>query len=471
MGGYVELPVWLVALALALAALGALDRVLAPSMRWFLRKRMERAVARLNQRLQRPIEPFKLMARQDRINRLIYDPVVTEAVAQHAHETGVPEPVAAQEAKRYAREIVPGFSTLVYFGIATRLARWLSRALYRVRIGRLDTQAIAAIDPAATVVFVMNHRSNMDYVLVTWLAADRSTLSYAVGEWARVWPLSALIRAAGAYFIRRKSRNSLYRKVLARYVQMATAEGVTQAIFPEGGLSLDGRVGPARLGLLSYIVTGFTPGAGRDVVFMPVALGYDHVLEDTLLVRAAETGTRRFRARPLAVLHFLIRRLAGWVFRRDMRLGYAAVSFGPPLSLTRFLAEAPAPTTEALATHLMAEVARVVPVLPVSLAAAALAHGATTREGVARTATALATRLRRLGVPLRLPTGEPGTGALAGLDRLIARKLVHEGPEGLSPTPEAPPLLAFYAAPALQHLDADAEISRPSGPDSATAET
>jgi len=167
MGGYIELPIWLVVLALLLAAIGALDRVLAPSMRWFLRKRMEKAVARLNTRLQRPIEPFKLMARQDRINRLIYDPKVTEAGAEHAHETGVPEPVAAQEAKRYAREIVPGFSTLIYFGVAARVTRWLSRALYRVRIGRLDTAAIAAIDPNDTVIFVMNHRSNMDYILVT----------------------------------------------------------------------------------------------------------------------------------------------------------------------------------------------------------------------------------------------------------------------------------------------------------------
>jgi glycerol-3-phosphate O-acyltransferase len=64
----------------------------------------------------------------------------------------------------------------------------------------------------------MNHGSNMDYVLVTYLASQRSVLSCVVGEWARVWPLSWVIRAMGAFFIRRKSRNPLYRRVLARYV-------------------------------------------------------------------------------------------------------------------------------------------------------------------------------------------------------------------------------------------------------------
>ncbi len=29
----------------------------------------------------------------------------------------------------------------------------------------------------------------MDYLLVSFLAAEQVALSYAVGEWARIWPL------------------------------------------------------------------------------------------------------------------------------------------------------------------------------------------------------------------------------------------------------------------------------------------
>ena len=105
------------------------------------------------------------------IVRLVHDPAVMQAVVDHAHETGVPESVAFQQARNYAREIVPGFSALIYFGFATKAARWLSRLLYRVRIGKVDA-ALADIDRKATVIFVMNHRSNMDYVLVTWLVAE-----------------------------------------------------------------------------------------------------------------------------------------------------------------------------------------------------------------------------------------------------------------------------------------------------------
>ena len=247
----ITMPLWAFILLVLFAAVTLASHFLFPSVRWFFRKRAERLVARLNERLARPIEPFKLARRYDMIQRLIYDPAITEAVVEHANTYDVPENVAFETAQRYAREIVPSFSATLYFTVGMRLAKWISRAMYRIRLGAFDRDALESVDKDATVVFVMNHRSNMDYVLVTYLVSRAGALSYAVGEWARVWPLSALIKMLGAYFIRRKSRGQLYRKVLARYVQMATEGGVTQAMFPEGGLSLTGAVGQPKLGLLN----------------------------------------------------------------------------------------------------------------------------------------------------------------------------------------------------------------------------
>ncbi len=120
-----------------------------------------------------------------------------------------------QRVDRYAREIVPAFNAYLYFRVGYWLAKTLAKLLYRVRLGYTDTQALAAVNPKSSVVFVMNHRSNMDYVLVAFLAAERVALSYAVGEWARIWPLQQLIRSMGAYFVRRNSGDPLYRTVLA----------------------------------------------------------------------------------------------------------------------------------------------------------------------------------------------------------------------------------------------------------------
>ena len=433
----VAVPFWLLVLILAFAGVTFASHFLFPSVRWVMRRRLERLVGALNTRLHRKIEPFKIMRRQDMVVRLLYDPAVLEAVAEHAAENGVPGEVALEEARLYAREIVPGFSALFYFGFATRAARWISAIFYRVRLGRL-AQELSAIDPRATVIFVMNHRSNMDYVLVTWLVSNRSAISYAVGEWARVWPLSRLIRAMGAYFIRRGSRNTLYRRVLARYVQIATAEGTTQAIFPEGGLSLDGKVGPAKMGILSYVWAGFEP-SGRDVVFVPVGLGYDRVLEDGLLIRAAATGERRFRPNLLRIAREALRIAANRVGGRRYLFGVAAAGFGPPVSLRGFRKDGG--SVEDLGALLMAEIEKVVPVLSVPLVAASLAENVP--------ATDLVARLTASGAVLKLPPGGVAQAEAEGRAMLHARGIVDAAGRI---RPEAQDLLAFYANPVRQRL-------------------
>jgi glycerol-3-phosphate O-acyltransferase len=438
MFGTVAVPFWLLVLILGFAAISFATHFLFPSVRWFFRRRAEKALAQLNARLDRKIDLFKLARRSDMVARLAYDRQVVEAAMAHAAETGVPGEVAFEEARRYAREIVPGFSATVYFGFGTGAAKWLSRLLFEVRVGRVDAE-LAELDPKATVIFVMNHRSNLDYVLVTWLVAERSAISYAVGEWARVWPLSALIRSMGAYFIRRGSRNALYRKVLARYVQMARDEGMTQAIFPEGGLSLDGRVGPARMGLLSYIVEGFDP-SGRDVIFVPVGLAYDRVLEDRVLVEAAAAGTRRFRNRPVRVAFHAMRFLWARMWGKTKGFGTAAAGFGAPVSLRGHLAAGG--SVEALGDRLMSAIAEVVPVMPVPLVAQVLGEGAASREELVARVAAQVARLQAAGAVLRLPS-EAAAVVEEGLEPLVRRGLVGAD---LRPVDRHRALLAFYAA-------------------------
>ncbi len=365
----VQLPLWLFILILLFAAVTALSHFLLPSVRWFFRRRLEKAVKRLNTRLKRPIEPFKLARRYDMIQRLIYDPEVSTEIVNYARKNKVPENVAFEKARIYAREIVPSFSAFTYFSFGIRLARTLAKSVYRIETAETNERIFNDIPEPATVVFVMNHRSNMDYMLVTYLAARDSALSYAVGEWARVWPLSWLIKSLGAYFIRRQSRGALYRKVLARYVQMATAGGVNQAFYPEGGLSLDGRLRPPKLGLMSYLVEGFDPQGERDVVFVPVAINYDRVLEDKVLIAADQRGDRRFGARITVVVGFVLRKLWQRLTRQETRFGVAAVAFGEPLSLREVGQGA---QTDALLEELMSRIANTMPVLAVPTVARAL---------------------------------------------------------------------------------------------------
>lgn len=447
----VALPLWLFLLITGFAAVTFASHFLFPSVRWFLRRRLENAVARLNTRLKVPLQPFKLARRQDTIRQLIFDPAVSQAIAAHSRETGDRIDVVAERAERYAREIVPGFSAFAYFGFAIRAARILSQSLFRVRLAAGNDARLEAIDPEATVIFVMNHRSNLDYVLVTWLVAERSALAYAVGEWARVWPLRQLVRALGGFFIRRRHNNPLYRKVLARYVQMATEAGLTQAVFPEGRLSQTGHLGAPKLGLISYILDGFTPGTSRDVVFVPVALNYDRVMEDSVLIEAHEQGARRYRFSLYPIYRYLRRQIWHRITGRFHRYGYAAVSFGDPLSLTDFMAHPRADAPSELGAELMTCIGRVMPVTPVPLICFGLSQGHRNRTALRSFVDAAVARAERTGTTIHIPRDDLDYTVEAGLRALIERRFLVETDGNLQLVPKGEKIVAFYAA-SVAHL-------------------
>lgn len=449
----IEVPLWLLILILLFAAVTFASHFLFPSVRWFFRKLAERVIARVNQRLTRPIEPFKLARRYDMIQRLIYDPEVAKAIAEQAALDGIPENVAFEEARRYAREIVPSFSASLYFVIAGRLAQWVSRSMFRIRLGAFDRDQLEALDPNATVIFIINHRSNMDYFLVTYLMSRASALSYAVGEWARIWPLSAIVKSMGAFFIRRRSRGVLYRRVLARYVQMATQGGVTQVIFPEGGLTLTGRLAPPKLGLLSYIVSDWEPG-NRSVIFVPVAINYDRVLEDFYLIAAHKAGVRKFKPPLREVLSIIFKHIWQRISFRLKPFGTASVAFGEPLELADFMIGRTGDQVEAVASEMMRRIENVMPVLPVPLVARALLAGIATRDDIEAEVAANLAYLADRGVTL--PRRDATKITNDALENLRRRKLVRESGGRYALEPASEDTLAFYAASIGHHFDADA---------------
>ena len=444
MAEIIELPLWLVAVTVGLAAWAVADRLLLPSVRWFLRRRVNRVLNEINTRLDLKIQSFKLTKRRVLIDRLIFDVEVMRAVEEESAQTGTPREVLMDRVSRYAREIVPAFNAYLYFRFGAWAARKLAEWLYRVRLGYADEKGLSEIGPDASVIFVMNHRSNMDYVLVAYLAATRTALSYAVGEWARIWPLQALIRSLGAYFIRRNSGDPLYRRVLERYVAMATAGGVVQAVYPEGGLSKDGKLRPPRLGLLNYMIKALDGDMSGDIVFVPVGINYDRVLEDRSLVRALsdDAPRRSMRYALKTTFGFIGHNFSLMLRGKWYRFGYASVNFGTPVSTRAWLRDNRAPDANAdggtgghreqvelLGRHLMQEVGRVVPVLPVSLIAYVFVRDPSagwSELDLKVAAHGLMTELEGRGVHVYVPREDRDYALAVGIRMLSLRKLVLE---------------------------------------------
>ena len=458
MADTVAVPLWIAIPAAVLAAWAAYDRLVMPALRWMVTRPANQVIDELSTRLRIGIRPFQRTRRQALIHRLTTDPKVLQTAERYAREKAVPVQTVLRQVDRYAREIVPAFNAYLYFRIGYWIGRSVAQSLYRVRLGYVDAAGLAKIDPDATVVFVMNHRSNMDYVLAGYLAADQTSLSYAVGEWARLWPLSALIRAMGAYFVRRNSADELYRRVLERYVAMATEAGVPQAVFPEGGLSRDGRMREPRLGVLDYMMRGFRLDGERDLVFVPLGINYDRVLEDRTLISSEKIG----RARTVwGTLRFVAHNLSLVLRSEWHRFGYACVNFGAPVSMREYSqahgidfqrlgGEERRQAMARLGRELMDAVGRVVPVVPVAL----IAHIFLERPSL--TELDLKAEVGRLlgwlsGAQVYLPRRDLGYALTVGLRMLRLRRLVEEREGLFTARQEELPLLRYYAN-SIRHL-------------------
>jgi len=275
---------------------------------------------------------------------LAQDPAIEQSIADLARTTEATVRDLRKRADEYAEEIAPFFSMSAYYRFGSSLGRRFLDFLFELVVepGGFEKQ-LEQVPEGAVRVYVMNHRANMDPLVIAYGLLRHVPMSYAVGEWALVWPLHTIFRAFGSYFVRRGEKDPLYHAVLKRFVQLIAGRGAVTGFFIEGGLSRDGRLRGPRTGLLDYLIGLRHDHPDREIVFMPVGLNYDRVFEDRILTREANgpvptpTASERM-VNGLAVLFWLpqlmVANLLRVATRSHRKFGYAAVAFGEPLRLS-----------------------------------------------------------------------------------------------------------------------------------------
>ena len=415
------------------------------------------------------VDRFKLAGRALVREQLVADAAIAAAVRAHVRETGESEPAAWKRVDEYVTEIVPFFNVIAYFGFGYATGRALLNLFYKVSVEYEDRAATARLPRDAIVVYLMNHRSNADYVLVGYALAGQVAISYAVGEWARAFPLEQVFKSFGSYFVRRRYREPLYHAVLERYVQLITRQGVTQGIFLEGGLTRDGKLRNGKIGLLDYVL-----GIGRDPAYrdrlhvVPVAVNYDRVLEDRSLLR--ELDTTEGRGAPSRVVqarevgHYVLWNLARLASGRWKRYGRAAVVIGRPMPLGPWF-ELQSDLFEVrraerlgrvqrLADRVLYRIGSLIPVTPVPLACAALQSlgkdFVARRDLVMRMAELRDVLVELNGRVLRADRDIEETFERALRMLAMRRVLVPDG-AGYAVLPRNRPLISYYAN-SIAHL-------------------
>jgi glycerol-3-phosphate O-acyltransferase len=467
----VIVPLWLLVLLILIALPTLFTQVFIPLWLKVWNRWSQRAFNDVNPQLQLKLSPFTLTRYKALAAQLATDPMLLNAAAKVAEEQGMTLEDVRERLHKIALEIVPAFNPFFYFRVGYRLARGMLRGFYRVSIGFIDEQSLETVGGDDSVIFMSNHRSNMDYLLVTYLTSERTMLSFGVGEWSGIFPVRQLMRSAGGYFIRRDSNDLLYRRALERYVQMATEARVPHAIFPEGALSPDGGMQQARFGLFSYVTKNFNPETSPDIVVIPIGTNYDRVPEDNNMI---SSNSAEFKARGKgfvvwAGIKFGALTLTEILLRRRS-FGYACANFGRPVSFRRWLEshhiDWPQLDREQRFTwlnrfgdELMADVHALIPVPPVAVLCWVLLQapdaGLRKSELLSNFKAAIA-HARSHAAFVVLPRSDEQFALQQALELTLLRGMIRYQANGMYlVNPEKQALVAYYAKSIEHHLELD----------------
>jgi glycerol-3-phosphate O-acyltransferase len=254
----------------------------------------------------------------------VQNAIKASASKEDAHYTQ-----ALEKARGFAWEIAADLSHPFVRSVSFLLTGLWEKIYAGVRIHHFDK--LRAIAPGHEIIYVPCHRSHIDYLLVSYLLYRNGMVvpHIAAGSNLNLPVLGALLRRGGAFFMRRSFKGDpLYSTVFREYVSQLFARGVSLEYFIEGGRSRTGRLLAPRGGVLSMTLRSFLRESHRPVVFQPVYIGYEKIMEGDSYI-----GELSGRPKEKESLLGLFRAFG----KLRENYGKVAVNFGEPVFLTPLL--------------------------------------------------------------------------------------------------------------------------------------
>ena len=115
--------------------------------------------------------------------------------------------------------------------------RGTSRMFSAIEVDEAGIERLRELAKEGTIVLLPSHKSHMDYLALAWvLYRHKLPLPLiAAGDNLNFFPVGAIFRRAGAFFIRRSfSGDRLYAAVVDAYVRRLIKDGCAARVLPRG---------------------------------------------------------------------------------------------------------------------------------------------------------------------------------------------------------------------------------------------
>ena len=268
-----------------------------------------------------------LSHRRTLVELILRSPQVSAAIEAEAVDGA--QTATLKSARKAANTIAADLSYLTLRFLDVALTWFWHRIYDGIRVHGLDR--IAALAETHTVVYTPCHRSHIDYLLLSYVLFHRGFMvpHVAAGDNLDLPVVGGVLRRGGAFFMRRRfSGDRLYHAVFSEYIYQVFRRGHAVEYFVEGGRTRTGRLLPARTGVLQMTIEAHRRGVPRPIVFVPVYVGYDKLVE-----AASYVDELRGAAKQNESVSGLFRNLR--LVRQSF--GSAQLCFGKPIMLDELL--------------------------------------------------------------------------------------------------------------------------------------
>jgi glycerol-3-phosphate O-acyltransferase len=270
-----------------------------------------------------------LSHRRTQLRSLLSMPSVRAAIATEAQTKSISLLAAQKAAREFALEIASDYTYAVVQAFSLFLT-WVWNKVYNgVEVHNFER--VTAVAPGHGIVYVPCHRSHVDYLLLSYIIFNRGLMvpHIAAGANLNLPLVGSILRRSGAFFLRRKFKGEpLYAAVFLEYLHLMIDRGFPIEYFIEGGRSRSGRMLAPKAGILAMTVQSFVRSRSRPLVFVPVYIGYEKLMEGSSYLD--ELHGRPKKSESLTDLLAAARLL-------KRNFGKVHVNFGPPLELAEFL--------------------------------------------------------------------------------------------------------------------------------------
>ena len=286
----------------------------------------------INRHRQSTIGPT-LKSREELKESILTNDRLQSFMENYSKKHNMPIQQAHKKADKYLDEIAAKYNIAI-IKILAGLIKWVSNTIFEGFTVNMDVlNKVKSMSKKGPLILIPCHKSHIDYLILSYIfyANNMPCPLIAAGKNLSFWPMGSILRGGGAFFIRRTFKGAvLYSKVFVEYVYKLLEEGFNIEFFIEGGRSRTGKLILPKLGLLSILLNAYKDGACDDMIFVPIYIGYDRVMEESSYLNEIEGGQKQ----PENLLQIIkARKLL------KKRYGKIYIKFHQPISLNELLSQ------------------------------------------------------------------------------------------------------------------------------------